>query len=338
MYKQIESSEGNYGCEHILYYVEGSNRTINRFVEKRANDIMLYLRNNHIPCIRVSVMGVDFFGTNSLKNLFLRQEPTLTPSELKKKIKEFQNIKRDGRFIYSAINNYNEDGAATYITYEETISYSSSTYKKDIYKFLDELATNEQQRTGCTATCFYTPSYRRRHRYRMVDGPIEEVQQEFDTPWDNSAYAGTDLLAESLSGSCSTIVSPIKIDEKYNISLPLYPQIKIKLEPLPKTIYILLLRHPEGIILKEISNYTDEIRSIYCRVSGRQNPSVINRLMAAVTNPVENPIHKNISLIRHSFLSKLNFEIARNYIPTSGRYKAQHIPIEEHLVEIPQFA
>lgn len=135
MYKQIESSEGNYGCEHILYYVEGSNRTINRFVEKRANDIMLYLRNNHIPCIRVSVMGVDFFGTNSLKNLFLRQEPTLTPSELKKKIKEFQNIKRDGRFIYSAINNYNEDGAATYITYEETISYSSSTYKKIYINF-----------------------------------------------------------------------------------------------------------------------------------------------------------------------------------------------------------
>ena len=132
-----------------------------------------------------------------------------------------------------------------------------------------------------------------------------------------------------------SFVSPIHFDSKFNISLPKYPQITIKLDPLPKSLYLLFLSHPEGIFLKEIQNYEKELRCIYSVVSGRKNPTVINRMFNSLVDPTDNPLHKNISIIRRSFMSQLSYEIAQNYIPTHGRNTAHNIPLDDSLIEIP---
>lgn len=323
--------------EGSLFYIDGSDSAVNDFVRENREKIKKYLKGYGTECNSVQIIGITPFGLNSLESLILRQEPTLTPAGLERRVRRYKEQRKYGQFIYVTYNTLNDDWEAVDVLYKESIPNANGTFAKEIYKYLKKVVRNERNRSDSTTTRIYIPSRKREYIYRMPEGTTLAPEEQ-ETPWDDSLYVETELLAQNILPERDTTISPIKIDEKYDITLPLYPQIEIKLGPLPKALYILLLRHPEGIVLKEISNYADEMRRIYCRVSGRQNPSVINRLMTAVTNPAENPLHKNLSLIRHSFLSKLNFEIARNYIPTHGRYKAQHIPLEESLVEIPQFA
>ena len=131
-------------------------------------------------------------------------------------------------------------------------------------------------------------------------------------------------------------LSFLHIDDKYNIILPLYDNAVIQMEPLPKSLYILFLRHPEGILLKEISNYRDEIECIYRKVSGRQNPTVIHRLLDDVTDPTNNMLHKNLSIIRSAFLRKLCVNVAEHYIPIRNRAHEQYISLDSSLIKLPQ--
>ena len=129
--------------------------------------------------------------------------------------------------------------------------------------------------------------------------------------------------------------SPLLIDSNFDIHLPQYPQITIELAPLPKALYILLLLHPEGFILKEITQYASELRNIYRTISGRQNMSVLNKMLESITDPTSNPLHKNLSIIRRAFLCKLRSDIAECYIPTQGRNTLHRIPLESKMIELP---
>lgn len=126
------------------------------------------------------------------------------------------------------------------------------------------------------------------------------------------------------------------IDDMYNIVLPTHGNAVIKMEPLPKSLYILLLRHPEGIILKNISNYRNELEFIYRRVSARNNNTVVKRLITQITLPHNNMLHKNISLIRTAFIKTLGREAAHNYFPAYCHGQEEFIKLERAYIRFPQ--
>lgn len=53
------------------------------------------------------------------------------------------------------------------------------------------------------------------------------------------------------------------ITENYDIILPYYNDLHIKMEPLVKAVFILFLRHEEGIVFKCLSDYRDELKDIH---------------------------------------------------------------------------
>lgn len=133
-------------------------------------------------------------------------------------------------------------------------------------------------------------------------------------------------LHETPSGYSREAVScMLYVDEKYNIILPMNGNVEIILEPLPKAIYLLFLRHPDGILLKNISDYREELKYIYRSVSCRVNPTVISRLIDNVTNPINNNLNKNISVIRAAFYSKLPPDEAQQFIPIPNRGGEQRV-------------
>ena len=206
------------------------------------------------------------------------------------------------------------------ILYEDDFERDGD-YLTTLYRFLDNVVRCDIARDHKAV-----PG---QERYKL---PGEEEREK----WDNSEYFGCDLLAQNITAQECDTVSPIHFDNKFNITLPLYPQITIKLEPLPKSLYILLLHHPEGIVLKEIQDYESELKEIYSAVSGRKNKSVLDRMFKTLTDPNENPLHKNLSIIRRCFLSKLRFDLASRYIPCHSRAKAHSIPIDANLIELPE--
>lgn len=126
------------------------------------------------------------------------------------------------------------------------------------------------------------------------------------------------------------------VDEYFDIYLPMNGNVKIYMEPLPKAIYLLLLRHPEGFLLKNIADYREELEYIYREVSGRKNSTVIRRLIDNVTNPLNNMLHKNLSIIRAAFLKKLPPEDAQQFIPVRNRGREQHVLLDASCIKWPK--
>lgn len=318
------------GTSLSFFLIEGENdKALNRYIRGHLKSIEKYLAQRGVRYAAFNIVHSSLFGTRSLRNLVLRQCPTMGKEEQSNYVKAIRSkLKKEAKSRLLYIYGVTPTGDGRYsaeILCEDDFGREGD-YLTSLYKFLDNVVRCDIARYS------NTPSSGTKYRL-----PQDYDNDEEDLPrWDNSEFLGYDLLADNLTDKRCDSLSPIRIDSRFNITLPLYPQISIKLEPLPKSLYILFLQHPEGIVLKDIQEYESELKRIYRAVSGRKNPTVVNRMFKALTDPSNNPLHKNLSIIRKCFLSKLRFEIASNYIPAHGRTKAHNIPIDSTLVEIPE--
>ena len=62
-------------------------------------------------------------------------------------------------------------------------------------------------------------------------------------------------------------LSRIVITKDFRIILPDYNDTEIVMTPLPKAVFMLFLRHPEGIPFKLMRNYRDELLYLYKQVT-----------------------------------------------------------------------
>ena len=320
-----ESSHLYEGMENSIIFIEGEkNRALNRFVERYSERIKDLICFNGFHINKFNIIKANSEGERSIKNLILRKCPTLGEEELQKRCEEFINCNSRMLFINYTTPNGDEGYEAQIICEDEW-----KTKRGYILQFIGftnlivEIGKDKERED------FFNPGL---NRYKFA----EEDELYIATCEENNEWLCNDLLADTICSDNDSTISPIHFDSEYNISLPLYPQITIKLDPLPKSLYILFLTHPEGILLKEIQDYETELKSIYKAVSGRKNPTVINRMFRSIVDPTDKPLHTNISIIRRSFMSKLSYNIARNYIPPHGRNMVHNIPLDNSLVEIPE--
>ena len=116
------------------------------------------------------------------------------------------------------------------------------------------------------------------------------------------------------------------------IFLPDYNNREIRMHPLSKTIYLLYLRHPEGIMFSYLPDYRMELLQLYGLISGRDNMDDIRRSIDDVTDPTRNSINEKCSRIKQAFLREFDDSIARNYYITGERGEAKKILIPRDMV------
>lgn len=116
------------------------------------------------------------------------------------------------------------------------------------------------------------------------------------------------------------------------IFLPDYNNMEIKMPTLSKAIYMLYLRHPEGIMFSYLPDYRDELLHLYGMISGRDNREDIRRSIDDVTDPTRNSINEKCSRIKQAFLREFDDSIARNYYITGERGEAKRILLSRDLV------
>lgn len=117
------------------------------------------------------------------------------------------------------------------------------------------------------------------------------------------------------------------------IMLPDYKNRIIEMIPLDKVLYLLLLRHPEGIFQKDLSDYIEEMKELYCRINDGFLPQRALKGILSLANPLSNSCNEKISRIRNVFLSHFQPAIAAFYTISSGRAEARRIPLDPGLVE-----
>lgn len=100
-------------------------------------------------------------------------------------------------------------------------------------------------------------------------------------------------------------------------------QKEVKMEPIVKAIYLLYLKHPEGIAFKCLPDYRKELANIYQKIKPFGLTERAIRSIEDVTNPLLNSINEKCSRVRAAFQSEVDPTLLEQYIITgkSGEVK-----------------
>lgn len=128
-------------------------------------------------------------------------------------------------------------------------------------------------------------------------------------------------------------LSRIIITPKYEILLPDYGTEPVQMSPLPKAVFLLFLKHDEGIYFKELVDYREELRSIYAKITNRISAAVVSNSIDAVSNPMSNSINEKCSRIREAFVGRMDERIAQHYFVTGKQGELKRITLPRNLVE-----
>ncbi|MBQ6681814.1 MAG: hypothetical protein IJM78_06255 [Prevotella sp.] len=127
-------------------------------------------------------------------------------------------------------------------------------------------------------------------------------------------------------------LSRMTITPDYRIFLPDYNNIEIEMAALPKAIYFLFLRYPNGIIYKHMQDHYNELLNIYRQLRPHTDEARINLTITKVVNPVGNALNENIARIRKAFIEKFDEHLANHYIITGERGLQYAIPLDRELI------
>lgn len=101
---------------------------------------------------------------------------------------------------------------------------------------------------------------------------------------------------------------------------------------LPKSVFMLFLRHPEGIRFKELSDYYSELLEIYLKmnpIGGRQKQE---QSIRDVTDPCSNSINEKCARIREAFVANFDDRLAKNYYVTGKRGEPKRIILDKTMI------
>ena len=127
-------------------------------------------------------------------------------------------------------------------------------------------------------------------------------------------------------------LSRLVITKDYDIYLPDYHNMEIKMAPLSKAVFFLFLRHPEGIIFKHLPDYHDELLGIYSQLKDGMISSTHRKSIDDITNPFNNSINEKCARIREAFVSKFDERLANHYCVDGPRGEAKKIDLPRDLV------
>ena len=127
-------------------------------------------------------------------------------------------------------------------------------------------------------------------------------------------------------------LSRLIITKDYRILLPEYNDIEVKMEPLVKAVYLLFLKHPEGILFKGLTDYREELLDIYKKLKPMGLNKRTIQSIEDVTNPLLNSINEKCARIRSAFVKEFDESLAKNYFVTGERGEAKKIALPRDLV------
>lgn len=137
-------------------------------------------------------------------------------------------------------------------------------------------------------------------------------------------------------------LSRMTISSDFRITLNDYGDMEITMEPIVKAVFLLFLRHEEGIFFKELSDFQRELEIIYRAVKKRRND--IDEWLASgfmpqispgvrnLTDPTKNSINEKCTRIKEAFITHFHENVAQNYYVCGLRASAKRIDLPRKLV------
>lgn len=175
-----------------------------------------------------------------------------------------------------------------------------------------------------------------------LDDDTRKELLEIQSKLDNLRMLG---ISESLIAkyiSPKPRLSHITITHDFRIILNDYKDMEIKMEPLVKSVFILFLRHPEGILFKNLADYSRELETIYRCIKAKRNDidqklssimqPKISASIASMCNPTNNSINEKCTRIKEAFIKRFHDCIAKNYYIQGTKLSEKKIVLPRELI------
>ena len=121
------------------------------------------------------------------------------------------------------------------------------------------------------------------------------------------------------------------ISKNYRIYLG-EKRVEVCMEPLVKAVYLLFLKHPEGIVFKCLPDYRQELAEIYTKLRPMGLSDRAIQSIEDVTNPLLNSINEKCARIRGAFIGEFDDYMAKYYYIDGSRGEAKKIALPRDLV------
>lgn len=154
-----------------------------------------------------------------------------------------------------------------------------------------------------------------------VYGPAEEQQTR-----DMLAFV-RQASAQGVLPECPS--STIRITR--NLRIYIGPR-ELKIRPMAKTVLLLFLRHPEGIVLKRIGDYKAELTADYRRLMRWDEPTQAETRLQRLLDVFSNELNVNISRVNAALGSLVLTSEQERYRVSGGPGQAKSIPLDRTLV------
>lgn len=107
--------------------------------------------------------------------------------------------------------------------------------------------------------------------------------------------------------------SRITITKDCTVLLTDYDNKEVKMEPMTKAVFLLYLKHPEGIAFKQLPDYRKELADIYERIKPLGLNDRVVKSIEDVTNPLLNSINEKCSRVKAAFLPLVDASLVDHY-------------------------
>lgn len=152
---------------------------------------------------------------------------------------------------------------------------------------------------------------------------IEAIQRKYD------------VTIEELEAALAYRVklSHLRITRHHTIILDDFDYQEVKMDSLTKTVFLLYLKHPEGISYKNLVDYRAELEDIYMSISGRSDLEGIRKSVDDLTTPLlSNSINEKVSKVKKAFRDLVDDRVARFYYIDGKQGTAKSIALDRSLV------
>ena len=180
----------------------------------------------------------------------------------------------------------------------------------------------------CDSTNFADDNFSLEEQEETINELMEEVRERIGKLRQRGI---AEYLLEQLIHPDNRL-SRLVITKDWRILLPDYNNMEIKMEPLVNAVYLLFLRHPEGITFKQLPDYREELTRIYNQLkpSGLTDRAI--QSIEDVTNPMLNSINEKCARIRAAFVGQFDEYMAKSYYIDGLRGEAKKVALPRNMV------
>ena len=324
--------------ENQIVYTEGSyNEEVNSFIQQNYDKICAHFKHYgyefcYIPYMEKKAESNQEYKVSSYE---VGIEDIIITSDQLQRILIGERAVTKGPQLMFYCPHFKEDKAPGK-SILKLIDIDLSQLSPDMHEILDVI---ERQISNSKPTIRYSLC----DNHSMFDTMKMTYPDEKDEVWqlineiesrvEHLANKGVDEKVLHQIVAKPEVVSRMIITRDYRIILPDYDDMEINMTPLVKAVYLLFLRHPEGIILKHLEDYRKELIEIYTGIKGLPLDEKMMQSVVDVTNPLSNSINEKVARIRESFVTRFKESLATNYIVHGSRGKAKRIPLHREFVE-----